>query len=101
MKTILITLSAVLLVACGVAVDDIQSEPITMTIRNFDDASSNWSCVGTNTKTVFRAEDGRVDSWCGKWGEIGDKVSGCWVTGHTGSSSSRNGFHQVCNPKKK
>jgi hypothetical protein len=49
------------------------------------------SCIsGMNYTTVAKTTDGRVDSVCDFLGEVGDKVSGYWRTGH--SDPDGNGF---------
>jgi hypothetical protein len=83
---------------------NIHTEPVTMTVVEIVDASSNWSCIGTNDKTLLRGDDGRVAHICGKWGNPGDKIRGCWHSGHeesiNGDSAYQNGFHtDLCEKK--
>lgn len=47
-------------------------------------------CVGTDSRTVFRTEEGYTDYLCGDYGTAGDKVKGFWMTGHW--DAARNGF---------
>lgn len=101
MKKIFIILPIVaLLAACGQP--DFKSEPIQMTVVKHTPDPSNWGCVGKNVRTVLRSEDGRTADLCGDIGNDGDKISGCWETGHHeelfGSDTTlANGFHLVCN----
>lgn len=62
-------------------------------VETYED-SATMGCMGTNWNTTLRADDGRTDRLCGKWGKPGDKISGCWISGS--SNNDRNGFHRVC-----
>jgi len=77
---------SVLLMGCG------KSEPITMTITHIEKESTEWGCISEDYKTYLRSEDGRVDVLCGKWGEVGDAISGYWYSECMDSIS--NGFRR-------
>jgi hypothetical protein len=61
---------------------DIRAEPITMTVVEIQDDPSKWGCIGTHKKTLLRGDDGRVYLACNKLGNPGDKIHGCWHSGH-------------------
>lgn len=77
---------SVLLMGCG------KSEPITMKITDVIKEGAVWGCIGEDYRTYLRAEDGRMDFMCGKWGEVGDTVSGYWHSECMDSMS--NGFRR-------
>jgi len=77
---------SVLLVGCG------KKEPITMTITHIEKENTKWGCVGEDYKTYLRSEDGKVAYMCGRWGEVGDTVSGYWYSECIDSQA--NGFRR-------
>lgn len=56
-------------------------EPVKATIYQVIENPSKWGCIGTNWETYVRTEDGRVDMICGRWGAVGDTITGRWVSG--------------------
>lgn len=86
---------ALLLVGCDVDIGRKEkSEPVDMTIVQVYQEPSRWGCLTTDWNTIIRAQDGRTDKMCGKWGEPGEKISGCWISGNR--DLLLNGFRRTC-----
>lgn len=70
-------------------------EPVVVTIYQIEPEVTSWSrrSCSADYKTYVRTDDGRTDYLCGKWGAIGQKISGYWVTGHW--DVSVNGFRRI------
>lgn len=97
MKLTLLLLCAALLVACSKPA--VKVEHVTGTVVEVYYEPSVMGCIGTDWRTIVHLEDARVASVCGKIGKPGDKVRGCWESGHTNSfsdSALSNGFRLVC-----
>ena len=83
----LLLLGSLIFVFIGCA-DIHKVNPITMKVTHITD-DGGWGC---KYKTYFRSNDGRVDYWCGRWGDAGDEISGYWHTDHI--DGMLNGFRR-------
>ena len=57
------------------------------------DCEGKWlcGCIGSeNVRTTIKTPDGRIDHLCGYYGEVGDTITGKWVSGY--SNTDMNGF---------
>lgn len=89
---IVVLVAALMLVGCKD--DKSVSTPITMTVVDTYEDTAPMGCIGTNWNTLVRSDDGKTEKMCGRYGKVGDKISGCWVTGSYDPYA--NGFRRVC-----
>lgn len=94
LKTALIVGASLLTaVLAGCGSEGVITPQVVTVAEVFEDASP-MGCIGTNWNTIVRSDDNRVSRLCGKFGKPGDKIFGCWRTGHW--DSVRNGFKRDC-----
>lgn len=67
---------------------------VTVTIVDVYEEKATMGCMGTDMHTIVKADDNRTSKLCGRLGKVGDKIKGCWMTGHW--DQIRNGFRLDC-----
>ena len=93
MKKALIGAASVLTVGLAGCSEGVTTPQVVTVAEVFEDTAP-MGCMGTNWNTIVRSEDNRVSRLCGKFGKPGDKIAGCWRTGHW--DSVQNGFKRDC-----
>ena len=71
-----------------------KTKRVRAVITGYEKESGKWQgCTGTDWKTCIKTiPDNYVDHLCGKYGAIGDTISGWWTEGHWDGQC--NGFHR-------
>jgi hypothetical protein len=87
---VLIAWASLLIAGCS----EVVTTPQTVMVVEVFEEHTPLGCIGTNWNTVVRSDDNRVHRMCGKLGKPGDKIAGCWITGHW--DYVRNGFKLDC-----
>lgn len=84
-KLIILILTSAILLGCG------KREEVLVTIVKITKQDEGvWGCMSTRTKTILKTTDGRIDSVCGDYGNVGDEIKGIWISNHW--DGARNGF---------
>lgn len=87
----LLLLSALLITLSGCG----ETTEVDVTIIKLvtEDPKSNWGCVSTDIRTVYKSADGHINYLCGDYGTVGDTFKMFWTTG--AFDPSYNGFKLV------
>lgn len=91
MKLMMVALLVLALTGCK---KEVTSSPIEMVVIDAYQDTSALGCIGTNWNTILRSDTGKVSRLCHKYGDVGTRVSGCWVT--TSSLEDAGGFTTNC-----
>ena len=90
MKRILVIAAlAAALSGCG----ETTEVDVTITKLVTEDKDSSWGCTGTNTRTIYKGDNGHIGYMCGDYGKVGDTFKMFYSTG--AFDPAQNGFRRT------
>lgn len=93
MKQFAAALACLALFGCGSRTETVA----VATIIDVYEDKAPMGCMGTDWNTIVKTEDKRVARLCGKFGQIGDTIRGCWyVDNRDPFGVARTGFSTSC-----
>lgn len=75
-RILLLAALAAILSGCGKTTE----VDVTITKLVTEDKDSNWGCLATNTRTMYKGSNGHIGYLCGDYGKVGDTFKMYYTT---------------------